>query len=86
MCKFASGALIILIAAFATQAVRAESEAGSRLFVGGERIGLHFEPASIEAVKDQVVREDGTITLPTGSTVQIKGKTLSESKKIIAEQ
>ncbi len=86
MNKQALHVLMILMAAVSAQFALAESSADSHPLIGGERIELRFEPASVGEIKDQVIREDGTITLPTGSTVQIKDKTLDEAKKIIAEQ
>ncbi|MFH0939949.1 MAG: SLBB domain-containing protein [Planctomycetota bacterium] len=52
-------------------------------FFGGERIRL-IVPATIGQTSDQIVTFDGTFSLPTGSTVNVKGKTLLEAQELVA--
>ena len=69
-----------------THCFAVEAEAESYRFIGGEKIQLRFQPATVGEPNEQIVSDDGNISLPTGTTLKIRGKTASESQLSIAEQ
>lgn len=74
---------IVVVASFAACA---EGDTESYRFLGGEKVQLIIEPASLGEIKEQVVSDEGSVMLPTGSTVNIKGKTIAEARTPLAEQ
>ncbi|HLX62009.1 MAG TPA: SLBB domain-containing protein [Planctomycetota bacterium] len=76
----------VILVALTACAARAESDSDAYRFIGGEKIQLKFNPANAGEIAEQVVNDNGNISLPTGSTVNIKGKTAAEAQKIIADQ
>ena len=63
-----------------------DNEADAYRFIGGEKVQLIFDPASLGEIKEQVVSDEGVITLPTGSTVNVKGKTNLDARELLARQ
>jgi len=53
-------------------------------FVGGERVKL-IVPAAVGESIEQIVSTDGWISLPTGGTVNVKGKTIPDAQTLISE-
>lgn len=53
-------------------------------FAGGERVKLIVPPAVGEAI-EQLVSVDGWISLQTGGTVNVRGKTIVEAQTLIGE-
>ena len=77
---------MILLAVLASPKARAQADGEFYHFIGGEKIELRFEPVTVGDIKEQVVSDDGTVTLPTGSTVSIKGKTPFDAKAVISDR
>ncbi len=74
-------ALLAVCAALAPRGAFAESETEAYRFSGGEKLLLRFTPA-IGELPEQIVSDDGNISLPSGVLLNIKGKTLAEAKKL----
>src|SRR3954470_22228202 len=51
-------------------------------FMGGERVRL-LVPSSIGESIEQLVSDDGFISLPIGGTLNIKGKTILEAHELL---
>ncbi|HEY3319165.1 MAG TPA: SLBB domain-containing protein [Planctomycetota bacterium] len=79
-----AAAYCLLVLTFAAGAV-AQEAADAYRFRGGERVKL-FVPAAVGESIEQLVLADGWISLPTGNTINLKGKTLTEAQKLINEE
>ncbi len=76
----------LLLAVLAPRWAFAESEPDSYHFNGGEKIQLRFVPVTLGEVPEQNVSDEGNVGLPSGTTVNIKGKTHVQARQIIGEQ
>src|SRR5262249_5578701 len=65
------------------KSARAEGDETYR-FLGGERIQILLEPKEAGVIGEQVVSDEGRLSLPTGTTLNVKGKTQEEAKDLIA--
>ena len=54
-------------------------------FLGGEKVRVIVSAAVNESF-EQIVSDDGTLSLPTGTTINLKGRSLAEARKLIIEQ
>src|SRR5471032_2660230 len=54
-------------------------------FLGGEKVRV-IVSAAVNDSFEQIVSDDGALSLPTGTTVNLKGRSLAEARKLIIEQ
>ncbi len=80
------GLFMVLAAGLTLRCGAQDKEVESYRFIGGEKIQLRFQPVSVGDVSEQIVSDDGNISLPTGTTLKIRGKAPSEAQLAIAEQ
>src|SRR5436190_12101773 len=79
-------ACAVCVAAAIPGSARAEADAETYRFIGGEKVQLKFIPATIGEIADQILSDEGVASLPTGSFVNVKGKTPAEARATIVEQ
>ncbi|MEI6234923.1 MAG: SLBB domain-containing protein [Planctomycetota bacterium] len=79
-------ALMVCVAGLTGSSRAADGEAESYRFIGGEKIQLRFQPEGVAAVNEQIVSDDGNISLPSGTSLKIRGKAPAEAQLLIAEQ
>src|SRR5258707_814363 len=80
-----AAAMLLMLAASSLRAGEpAESSPPPYRFSGGERVKL-IVPAAVGEAIEQLVSVDGWVSLQTGGTVNIRGKTIVEAQTLIGE-
>ena len=75
--------LALLALMLLPRGLRAEAEPEAYRFIGGERVQLRYEPATVGETTVQTVTDEGTLSLPSGNIVVVRGKTPFEAREAI---